>query len=128
MAKVLPIYKSEDEQLVQNYRPISILPFFLKFFEKMMSNYLIEFIEENKLFYENQFRFRKQHSTSHAIITLIEKSIKSFGLQGNGCWSICRLKTVFDTVDHTILLRKLEVYGIHGKIHDWFSSYLNNRT
>ena len=38
------------------------------------------------------------------------------------------LKTDFDTVDHTILLRKLKLYGTHGKVHDWFSSYLNNRT
>ena len=77
LAKVLPIFKCEDEQLVQNYRPISILPFFSKVFEKIMSKYIIEFMEENELFYKNQFGFRKQHSTSHAIITLVEKVSKA---------------------------------------------------
>ena len=50
LAKVLPIFKCEDEQLLQNYRPISILPFFSKVFEKIMSKYIIEFMEENELF------------------------------------------------------------------------------
>ena len=115
MAKVLPIYKSEDEQLVQNYRPISILPFYSKVFEKIMSNYIIEFMEENKLFYKNQFGFRKQHSTSHAIITLIEKVSKALNSGKIVVRVFLDLKRAFDTVDHTILLRKLEVYGIRGK-------------
>ena len=77
LAKVLPIFKCEDEQLVQNYRPISILPFFSRVFEQIVSKYIIEFMDENELFYKNQFGFRKQHSTSHAIITLIEKVSKA---------------------------------------------------
>ena len=78
LAKVLPIFNSEDDQLVQNYRPISILPFFSTIVEKIVSKYIIKFMDENELFYKNQFGFRKQHSTSHAIITLVEKSVKSF--------------------------------------------------
>ena len=50
LAKVLPIFKCEDEQLVQNYRPISILPFFSKVFEKITSKYIIEFMEETNCF------------------------------------------------------------------------------
>ena len=60
LAKVLPIYKCEDEQLVQNYRPISVLPFFSKVFEKIVSLHIIEFSEDNNLFYCNQFGFRKK--------------------------------------------------------------------
>ena len=75
LAKVLPIFKSEDEQLVQNYRPISILPFFSTKFENIVSKYIIEFMDENELFYKNQFGFRKQHSTSHAIIISSRKSV-----------------------------------------------------
>ena len=73
LAKMLPIYKSEDEQLVANYRPISSLPVF----EKKKSKYIIEFMDENNLFYCNQFGCRKQHSTCHAIITLVEKVSKA---------------------------------------------------
>ena len=61
IAKVLPIYKSDDKHLIQNYRPISVLPFFSKIFEKNILNHL-----ENNILYDNQFGFRKNHSTTHA--------------------------------------------------------------
>ena len=69
IARVLPIFKGEDEQLVQNYRPISVLSFFSKKFEKIVATYLIAFLEDNSVFYNYQFGFRK----SHAIITLVER-------------------------------------------------------
>ena len=61
LARILPIYKSEDEQLVTNYRPISMLPVFKKYLKKIIAKYIIEFMDENKLFYCNQFGFCKQH-------------------------------------------------------------------
>ena len=70
MAQVVPIFKAGDEQLVQNYRPISVLPFMSKIYEKIVDNYLIDFLDSNNLLYKYQFGFRKSHSTSHAIITL----------------------------------------------------------
>ena len=73
IARVIPIFKGEDEQLVQNYRPISVLPFFSKFWEKIVATYVIEFLEDNSVFYNYQFGFRKSHSSSHAIITLVER-------------------------------------------------------
>ena len=128
LAKVLPIFKSEDEQLVQNYRPISILSFFSKKFEKIVSKYIIEYMDENKLFKKNQFGFRKQHSTSHAIITLVEKVSKALDKGKIVVGEFLDLKKAFDTVNHTILLRQLELYGIRGNVHDLLSSYHNNRT
>ena len=77
IAKVLPIYKSDDKQLIQNYRPISVLPFFSKIFEKIISNHLLNFIDTNNILYDNQFGFRKNHSTTHAIITLVERVSKA---------------------------------------------------
>ena len=127
LAKVLPIYKSEDEQLVQNYRPISILSFFSpKVIVTIMSNYIIELWRKMNCFIKNQFGFRK-HSIRHAIITLIEKVSKALDSGEIVVGVFLDLKQAFDTVDHTILFRKLELYGIREKIHHWFSSYLNNR-
>ena len=115
--KVIPIYKCEDEQLVTNYIPISIL-----------SNYIIEFMEENKLIDCNQFGFQKQHSTSHAIITLVEKESNALDTRLMDVGVFLGFKKAFDTVDHTILFRKLQLHSIRGNIHAWLYSYLNNRS
>ena len=73
LAKVLPIFKSGDDQNIQNYRPISILPLFSKILEKIFANHIMDFLDTNKILYDKQFGFRKSHSTSHAIITLVDK-------------------------------------------------------
>ena len=73
IGKVIPIYKTDDPSLFVNYRPISLLPNFSKFFEKVMYNRLVEFAETNEILYLRQFGFRKNHSTSHALIHLLNK-------------------------------------------------------
>ena len=70
LATVLPTYKNDIEQLIQNYRPISVLPIFLTL-------YIIYYLEDKNLFYSNQFGFRIFYSTNHAIITLVEKVSKA---------------------------------------------------
>ena len=61
IAKLVPIYKSDDKQLVNNYRPISILPFFPKILEKLMYNRLLNYINDNKVLVDNQYGFREGH-------------------------------------------------------------------
>ena len=73
IAKVIPIFKSEDKADITNYRPISVLPFFSKIFEKNWYKYLINFIDKHNILYKYQFGFRKSHSTNHAIILLVDK-------------------------------------------------------
>ena len=85
-------------------------------------------MDENKLFYGNQFAFRKQHSTCHAIIIIVEKVSKALDTGKMVVGVFLDLKNAFDTVDHTILLRKLQSYGIHGNVHAWLYNYLNNRS
>ena len=80
IGKVIPIYKTEDPSLFVNYRPISMLPNFSKFFEKVMYNRLVEFAETNEVFYLRQFGFRKNHSTSHALIHLLKVYMTDFFL------------------------------------------------
>ena len=79
-------------------------------FEKIIYNYIIEFMEENKLFDCNQFGFCKQYSTSHAIITLVEIVSRALDTGKMVVGVFLDFKKVFDTVDHKILLRKLQLY------------------
>ena len=74
-------------------------------------------MDENQLFYCNQFGFRKQHSTRHAFMTLVEKVSKALDTGKIVVGVFLDLKRAFDTVDHTILLRKLQSYGIGGNVH-----------
>ena len=128
LAKVLPIFKSGDDQNIQNYRPISILPFFSKIFEKIIASHIMDFLDTNNILYDKQFGFRKSHSTSHAIITLVDKVSRALDTGKFIVGVFLDLKKAFDTVDHTILLKKLHAYGIRDNHLDWFKSYLNNRT
>ena len=128
LARVIPIYKGEDDQLISNYRPISVLPYFSKIFEKIISLHVIDFLEENHIFYDYQFGFRKNHSTSHAIIALVEKVSKALDTGKCVVGVFLDLKKAFDTVDHDILLHKLEKYGIKDNLLQWFRSYLKDRS
>ena len=70
LARVIPLFKGEDEQLVQNYRPISVLPFFSKIFEKVVASYVIDFCENYNMFYKYQFGFRKKNTLQATALLL----------------------------------------------------------
>ena len=93
-----------------------------------MASYVIDFFENNNMLYKYQFGFRKKHSTSHAIITLVERVSKALDTGKYVVGVFLDLKKAFDTVDHSILLNKLYLYGIRGNIYNWFRSYLTNRS
>ena len=128
LARVVPIFKSGDPSLLTNYRPISILSFFSKVFERIVYDYLFDFICTNNILYDYQFGFRPKHSTQQAIITLIDKITKSLDNGDIVISLFIDLKKAFDTVDHRILLRKLYAYGIRGTMLKWIESYLYGRT
>ena len=127
IANVVPIFKAGDEMFFTNYRPVSVLPVFSKILERLMYNRLIEYINENKLLYKYQFGFQKGKSTYMAVLTLVDKISEALN---NGDYVIgvfLDFSKAFDTVDHDILLKKLEKYGIQGAALDWFTNYLSNR-
>ena len=128
LAKVIPIFKSGNEVLCENYRPISLLPIYSKIFEKVMYSRIYEFLSKNNLLYNRQFGFRSKHSTNHAIISLSEgiKSLLDTGQMVAGVF--LDLRKAFDTLNHTILIEKLYRYGFRGISNKLLQYYLEQET
>ena len=92
-----------------------------------MYNRLYKYLLQNNLFYEKQFGFQASNSTEHAVIQLISQILDAFNENKYTLGIFIDLSKAFDTVDHNILLKKLDMYGIKGKNLKWFHSYLTNR-
>ena len=88
---------------------------------------MYEFLERHNILFEKQFGFRKKNSTVHALMEITEKIKESIDHGKFGCGIFIDLKKAFDTVNHEILLTKLEHYGIRGATLTWFTSYLAGR-
>ena len=112
---------------VSNYRPISLLPIFSKIFEKLMHSRIYQFLQDQKILSKNQYGFQKKKSTEHAILDIQSKVIDAYENKEIPCCIFLDFAKAFDTVNHSILLNKLNYYGIRGVSHKWLESYLSNR-
>ena len=114
LAKVITIHKKESKTLVSNYRPISLLSNINKIFEKLIHKRLYSFLETNKCIHDFQFGFRGKHSTCDALISITEKRKETLRSGCIGVGVFVDFQKAFDTVNHEILLRKLDHYGLRG--------------
>ena len=119
-----PIFKTNSRLLCNNNRPISLLSNISKIIDKIMHQRLNKFLEEKNCFYNLQFGFRLNLSTNNALLSIIENILTDLD-NGNFVVSVfIDFKKAFDIIEHDILPKKLEYYGVRGLSRDWFMSYL----
>ena len=128
IAKVVPLHKKDSTVSMDNYRPVSLLTSISKVFEKVVHIQVSDYFVKNELFFKSQYGFRAEHSTELAGIELVDRIHTEMDNKKNPFTIYMDLSKAFDTLDHSILLRKLQHYGINDLELSWFRSYLTDRT
>ena len=126
-ARITPIFKEGDRAERSNYRPISVLPVISRLFEKLVFNQLYEYLVKNKLIHPGQSGFLKLHSTLTCLLKNTDDWYSGLDTGQMVGTVFIDLKKAFDTVDHDLLCKKLEHYGVQQREPSWFQSYLSNR-
>ena len=127
LSKVIPLFKKGDSSLLVNYRPISLLPTISKVFERVIHDQMYEYFNQFNLLAEQQYGFRKQHSTEYAAIKLIDHVSKEMEAGKTPTSVYIDLSKTFDTLTFEVLLYKLKYYGVTDTAFDLLKSYLTNR-
>lgn len=128
ISKVIPIFKKGNDEDMNNYRPISIIPILGKIFEVILKPRITKFVEGNKLLNPRQFGFRGGMSTIDAVTTLVADIVSGFEKGHNTTLTLCDLSKAFDCVSLDRLLHKMDAhFGFRGLTLDFFRSYLTGR-
>ena len=124
IARITPIFKKGDKSNPGNYRPIASLPFISKIIKRCMANKLLSFFKFTHFLSELQYGFRKGISTVHSLVHFKENIYWSLNEKKYHLIVFIDLSKALHTVNHLILLRKLDTSGSRGNVLDWFGSYL----
>ena len=127
IACVIPGHKSGPKEIIDNYRPISNLPVLSKIFETLSLSRMTSFVEKCNLLSNAQFGFRKGKNITLAALTLTTSIVHAYHLKYFSCCFFLDLRKAFDTIDHKILLSKLDHMGFRGQSNEYLESYLSNR-
>ena len=127
LAEVVPLHKSKETYLLNNYRPISLLITISKLLEKVIYARTYSFLQTTGQFYESQYGFRKGHSCEYAISELTSAILKNKETNRYTVSLFLDLSKAFDSLKHSTLLKKMELYGVRGVALNWYTSYLSSR-
>ena len=125
--RVKPLFKKGDPMLFSNYRPISLLSSISKIYEYVIFHQLLNYMDTNILFYNDQYGFRPRHSTELAAVSFVTDLIKDLDNYKIPTTVLIDLSKAFDTLNHDILLSKLRYYGVFGVELRLLSNYLSDR-
>ena len=119
------IQRKSSKSDPDNYRPISVLPVIARVFEKLIHEQLFPYFNDH--LYKNQSGFRPKYSAQSALLNTTNQWLLNIDNRNLNLAVFLDLRKAFDTVDHNVLIQKLEYYGIQGIELQWFKSYLGGR-
>jgi hypothetical protein len=127
-SKIIPLHKKDDLLNPKNYRPVAIVPIFSKVLQRVIFNQLLEYLTKNELIHPNHHAYRSSHSTTTALIQMYDVWLQS--LEAKQLAGVCFLdmSAAFDIVDHSLLVKKLKLYGCEENCTNWIQSYLCDRS
>ena len=127
MAYITPIFKGGDKSEPSNYRPVALTNHITKIYERIIKKHLVHHLSSNQLYNETQHGFRNSRSTLTNLIEYYESILLQ--LENNQAVDSIYLdfSKAFDKCDHGVILHKLHILGIRGKIHAWIEGFLRNR-
>ena len=127
VAKILPLHKKGNREMLDNYRPISLLPTLSKLLEKAVAKQINSALDLYRVIPDNQFGFKKATSTIHANIKILNTIVKAKRENKYVAVILIDVKKAFDSCSHEIILSKLKNAGASNRVVNWVKSYLNNR-
>ena len=127
MARVTPIFKSGEQDLVINNRPISILPALSKIVERHVFLSLSSWFNKYNLLFSSQSSYMKHHSCISAMVNLVDQLIANMDDKLISSLLMIDLSKAFDTINHELLITKLSIYGVSPSSLKWFKAYLTSR-
>ena len=126
-ARVIPLYKSGDQKLTSNYRPISLAPVISKVYERVVDYQTRKYLDDNNIIPPCQFGFRPGHQPAHLLQELVNKVTDAKHKKHKVAVIFADFSKAFDSLDYRILLGKMKLLGFQGNALQWFSSYLAER-